>query len=148
MPEPTLAPGRTGGGLAPGELVIVSERTGATHRICPAGELDLATSHRLERELLGVEQTDASGIDLDLGGLTFIDTAGIHVLCRAAARSRIDGSRLRLRRGRPAVQRVLAIAGVDRTLPFASFPRPVGVRGRGRGRGPTSQPGFVTEWTR
>jgi anti-anti-sigma factor len=145
MLERTLAPGRTGRELEPGELVIASERRGAIHRISPAGELDLATSHTLERELLGVEQTDAAGIELDLGGLTFIDTSGIHVLCRAAARSRIDGSRLRLRRGRPAIQRVLTIAGVDRTLPFASFPRAVG---RPRRPVPSPQAHFVTEWTR
>jgi len=145
MLEPRLAVEPTGRELAPGDLVIASERRGATHRISPSGELDLATSHVLERDLLGVEQTDAARIELDLGGLRFIDSAGIHVLCRAAARSRIDGSRLRVRRGRPAIQRVIAIAGVDRTLPFASFTRPVG--GPPRGPAPSPSAGFVTDWT-
>ncbi len=56
---------------------------------------------------------------LDLSGLTFLDSTGVHLLVRAAARSRADSDRLTLLRGSPAVQRLLEICGVDEVLPFA-----------------------------
>jgi len=103
---------------------VASHREGSTHRLAPSGELDLASRGPLERELVRVEQTDALRIELDLAGLTFIDCAGLRVVTDAAARSREDGSRLRLRPGTPAVQRVLELTGVVAVLPFAAAPAP------------------------
>ena len=101
--------------LIPGELAVASDRLDGTHRVAPAGELDLATGDALERELLLAERTDAPVIEVDLAGLTFIDSAGVHVLTRAADRA---GSRLRLLPGPPVVQRVFVLAGLDADLPF------------------------------
>jgi anti-anti-sigma factor len=121
MPEQPATARRPGPVLTPREFSVTSRRHGATHLIAPCGELDLATSPALEREILRVERTGAARIELDLAGLTFIDSAGIRVLAGAEIRSR-GGPRLRLKPGPRAVQRVLAIVGADETLPFMTSP--------------------------
>ncbi len=102
-----------------GALRMSSERSGAVHTICLFGELDLATAHRVEGELKRVEASDARTIVVDLSGLAFISSTGVHLLVDAEVRSRAVSQRLMLRRGSPAVQRVLEISGVDTALPFA-----------------------------
>ena len=105
--------------LEPGELGLTSERDGDVHVIALTGELDLANGDELQRELLRVEATDAQSIVVDLSGLQFMDSVGIHVLLSADARSRADSERLTLLRGPAAVQRVLELTGVVDLLPFA-----------------------------
>jgi anti-anti-sigma factor len=100
-------------------LTVRSEREGDVHTIVLAGELDLATTEGVQRELARVEAGDAVAIVLDLAGLTFVDSTGVQLLLRAAARSRANGNRLVVLRGRPAVQRALEVCGVERLLPFA-----------------------------
>jgi anti-anti-sigma factor len=89
------------------------------HTVSIAGELDLASADRLERELQRVEATDALTIILDLSGLTFIDSTGLRVILRAHARSRADSNRLALLRGPTAVQRLFELCGVLELLLFA-----------------------------
>lgn len=105
--------------LGLGELTISSEREGDVHTISPAGELDIATTFELQRELERVEATDAEAIVLDLSGLKFMDSTGVRLLITAHARSRADANRLVLLRGPAVVQRVLELSGVETLLPFA-----------------------------
>lgn len=107
--------------LGAGRLTICSERHGHTHThtVAVFGELDLATSAGIEAELIAVEATDARLIVLDLSGLTFMDSAGVHLIARAAARCRAATIRLRLLPGPRHIQRVLTLAGAA-TLPFAA----------------------------
>ena len=99
--------------LAAGELTIGSARDRGTRVVLVAGELDVATVQRVEDELRAIEATDVEQIILDLSGLTFMDSSGVHLIARAAARCTISATRLRLRPGPPHVQRVLALAGAD-----------------------------------
>ena len=105
--------------LAAGELTIGSWRDHGTHVVLLTGELDVATAHGVEAELRAIEATDATQIILDLSGLTFMDSSGVHLITRAAARCTINATRLRLRPGPPHIQRVLALAGAD-TPPLAA----------------------------
>ena len=106
--------------LGLGVLSMSFERDGAVHTICLFGELDLATTDRVDAELRRVEATDAWTIVVDLSGLTFISSTGVQLLVDAEVRSRADSQRLTLLRGSPAVQRVLELCGVDAALPFAT----------------------------
>lgn len=125
--------------LVPGDLAVVSDRLDGTHRVAPSGELDVATADALERELLLAEKTDAAVIEVDLAGLTFIDSAGVHVLTRAADRV---GSRLRLLPGPPVVQRVFALSGLDGKLLFVW-------QSGSLGAAPTAsvRSGFYVDWS-
>lgn len=102
-----------------GRLTVCSDREGVVHTICLEGELDLASAGDLEDELVRAEQTDVESIIVDLSGLRFIDSTGVHVLIGARARSIEDSSRLALLRGPPAIQRVFELTGIVDLLPFA-----------------------------
>jgi anti-anti-sigma factor len=123
------------------EFEIVSQRTGSSHRIAPRGELDVATSRTLDREIVRVEQSDVSRIELDLRGVTFIDSAGVHVLVGAHHRARLAGRRLQLTRGPRVVQRILALVELDELLLFAPSLDL-------SSRIPESEARFVAEWSR
>jgi len=82
------------------------------------GELDIASTPALERELLIVEGSDAQRIVLDLTGLSFMDGSGVHLLVRAHARSRANGGRFGVIKGSRAVHVPLRVSGVESQLPF------------------------------
>ncbi|MBA3327201.1 MAG: STAS domain-containing protein [Solirubrobacterales bacterium] len=105
--------------LAAGQLTIRSERQDSTHVVAVVGELDLATAQRVEDELQAVEATDVEQVIVDLAGLTFVDSSGLHLIARAEERCRTKGKRLVLRHGTPQIQRVFALADAD-MLPFAA----------------------------
>jgi anti-sigma B factor antagonist len=83
--------------------------------LCVAGELDMVTapefSDRLNSELA---QTDGPVI-LDLGGVTFMSTAGINALLRA---DELAGPRLRVRAMRQPVRRVLELTALLGRFPI------------------------------
>ena len=93
-------------------LTLRSGRRDGTHTITPSGELDVATSPKLEAELLRVEATDATSIVLDLSELDFIGSTGVKVIVDADARSRADANRLVLLRPSEIVSRVFVICGM------------------------------------
>jgi anti-sigma B factor antagonist len=77
-----------------------------------AGELDLATAPQL-RQTLAEARVDARLIVLDAREITFIDSAGVHVILDAARDARREGRRLMLVRGSPEVDHVLALTGAS-----------------------------------
>lgn len=102
-----------------GQLILSSTCEGNVHSIRLYGELDVASATSVEDELELVEATDARMIVLDLSGLQYMDSTGIALLLSAHARSRADGDRLTLIRGRADVQRVFELCGLAEVLPFA-----------------------------
>ncbi|HEX6117490.1 MAG TPA: STAS domain-containing protein [Solirubrobacterales bacterium] len=74
------------------------------------GDLDLATVERFEEAL---DERGATNLIVDLGGVRFIDSSGIHALVRArAARTASDlGTELVVAPG-SAVERVLEMSGL------------------------------------
>jgi len=101
-------------------FAVATHRVGGHHHVCPAGELDVATAPALERDLSHVEQGDAKHITLDLRRLTFIDSAGLHLLERAQQRSLRNGTPLDVIAGPPAVQRTLRLVAIGQRLPFVA----------------------------
>ena len=69
------------------------------------GELDLSNAQALEREIRSAEASGDGSITIDLSGLDFMDSSGLHVILEAHHRSRLS-SRLRLLKGPRAVQTV------------------------------------------
>jgi anti-sigma B factor antagonist len=99
-------------------LRVESTRQANTCVIKLVGDLDLASAPHAEGEI-GAALTDTHEvIVVDLSELAFIDSSGITALLRLEARSRADSDRLVFLRGTPAVQRVLALCGVDGQLKF------------------------------
>jgi anti-anti-sigma factor len=90
--------------------------------VAPRGELDMATAGAVEAELRRAYRAGARSILLDLTGLTFMDSSGLHLVTRWVNESSRDGFGFELEPGPPAVQRVFELAALTDELPFRSRP--------------------------
>jgi anti-anti-sigma factor len=104
--------------------------TGSRWRIIVRGELDLRSGQELE-DVAGILDP-RRGIDIDLGAITFIDTAGWQAVASARDRVRGAGGASDLVDVSPAVHRYLDLAGASLTA-IARLDR----EGAGRGSGGT-----------
>jgi len=76
-------------------------------------EIDLANAGQVREDLLSVLNRGPAALVVDMSRTTFCDSAGVNALVRAYKRACASGARMRLVVATPAVQRVLAITGVD-----------------------------------
>lgn len=76
------------------------------------GELDISVQPRLMDEIDRVLRRRPMVLAIDLRGLTFMDSSGIHVLTSTGRRSQRDGQRFFLIRGAPAIDRLLHACGL------------------------------------
>jgi anti-anti-sigma factor len=93
------------------------------------GEVDLSGASLFEESLAIAGATDAKAIVLDLDRVTFMDSAGVHVLLQFTI-SESNRERLSLTRGSPQVRRLLDVTGVRRYLSFLRIPAPAHNAGR------------------
>ena len=84
----------------------------------PRGELDMATIGELEQELRQVRKSGFRSLVLDLSGLSFMDSTGLHLITRWTNDSAQDGFTFEIEPGPPAVMRVFALAEMTHGLPF------------------------------
>lgn len=87
------------------------------------GELDLDSAPQFERAL----QAALSGallVVVDLRELTFIDSAGLHLILEADARARRSGRRLVLVRGAKQIDRLFEVLGLSERLEIIDL-RPI-----------------------
>jgi anti-anti-sigma factor len=78
----------------------------------------MATAGAVERELKELRRAGVDRILLDLGGLTFMDSSGLHLLTRWTNEASKDGFVFELEPGPPAVQRIFDLTAVRDTLPW------------------------------
>jgi anti-anti-sigma factor len=72
----------------------------------------------MEEELKQLRRTGVDRIVIDLGGLTFMDSSGLHLVARWTNEASRDGFELELEPGPPAVQRIFELAAMTDTLPW------------------------------
>lgn len=93
---------------------VATESAGQAHRVIATGELDIATVPVLDQAFeAAVGAGDAERIEVDLTGVTFIDSTGLRLLIRMAERC----DRLRIR-STPVVDRLLQVTGLLDQLPL------------------------------
>ncbi|MGA8334781.1 MAG: STAS domain-containing protein [Solirubrobacteraceae bacterium] len=95
------------------DLVIVSVE----------GEVDLCAAPLFEESLAIAAATDVPAIVLDLDRVSFMDSAGVHVLLQFSI-SEQNRNRLTLTCGSSQVERLLEVTGVRRYLSFGPSPAP------------------------
>jgi anti-anti-sigma factor len=98
-------------------LTVRVEQDGEALVVSAYGELDLLNSRTLEAELRRAIASDAPELILDLGGVSFIDSAGLRVLLLMARQSLRNGGRLRLLRGSAPLERAIKGSGLGHVLP-------------------------------
>ena len=92
------------------EFSVVPERDGDTYTLAVAGELDAATSGRLESEItLALSDANVDTLRIDLAGIGFLDSSGLSVLISAHHLMRDRGGKLVLRHPSEVVQRLFEI---------------------------------------
>jgi anti-sigma B factor antagonist len=101
------------------DLIIAVHRRPGHVLVTVAGEIDIATAAQLRGRLAGPADGGRQVI-VDFGGVSFIDAAGAGVLAGAAARAAARGGSLQLAAAGRQVRRVLALTGLDRSIPLAA----------------------------
>jgi anti-sigma B factor antagonist len=86
----------------------------------PRGELDMATVGAVEQELRRLYESGFRKIVLDLGGLSFMDSSGLHLIMRWTEEASRNGFLFELEPGPPQIQRLFELAAVMEELPFRS----------------------------
>lgn len=81
------------------------------------GEVDLSAAPEFEQSLVAAGASSAGSIVLDLDRVSFMDSAGVHVLLQFSL-SEASGNRLVLTPGSRQVRRLLEVTGVRRYLSF------------------------------
>jgi anti-sigma B factor antagonist len=84
----------------------------------PVGELDALTAPTLEAQINELREAGFRRVVLDLRGLSFMDSTGLHLIFRCDEEARQDGFAFELISGTRAVQRVFEVAGFAERLPF------------------------------
>ena len=102
-----------------------TEEHGGSAIVRLVGELDLAEVGPLQAELERLCSNGLSALTLDLSGLEFLDSTGLHALLRLRSRCESQQLALRLVPGPPSVQRLFRITGTDTQFDFiAEQPAP------------------------
>ncbi len=82
------------------------------------GEADLLGAPKIEAALKDASDGEPGLIVIDLRSLTFIDSSGLHVLITGHELCRARGHELRIIPGPENVQRLFALTGMNKALPF------------------------------
>jgi anti-sigma B factor antagonist len=92
--------------------------------LSPRGDLDLATVGELERAL-GEAADSHELVVLDLRGVPFMDSSGLHTMIAADLRMRELGGRLVVAPGGEQIRRLLGLTGADGQLNLVDDPADV-----------------------
>jgi anti-anti-sigma factor len=92
-------------------------------RVCPVGEVDVATIASLRERMDEAMAAGPGCLILDLRGVMFLDSAGLHLAVEADAWAARNGIEFAIIPGPPAVQRTFEVAGLSARLPFVDVPR-------------------------
>lgn len=85
-----------------------------------SGEVDLATAPELERALgEALARPEVTGVEVDLAGVEFMDSAGLRVLVAARKQAEDSGRTLRLRAPHDRVRRIIEITGLSEVFGLA-----------------------------
>jgi len=96
-------------------LKILADITPTSTTLHVRGEIDIATAPQFRRELEHHLSHVPSDLRIDLSGVSFMDSSGVHALLVAVRTGHLIGARVALTGTSPQVDRLLAVVGV--TLP-------------------------------
>lgn len=103
-------------------FAVHTHTTGRTVRLALSGELDIVSSPALKRTMAEVATSDAELVVVDLRGLEFMDSTGLHLLLQAQQHAHDLGRKFALVRGPEQVQRLFDLTGLTDTLTIVDTP--------------------------
>jgi anti-sigma B factor antagonist len=99
------------------EFAVATETLAPGHELVSlCGEVDIYTAPRLKEHLVKVLDEGATGVVVDLSGVTFIDSTALGVLIGAVRRLHEADGRMALVVATRPVERVLKLTGLDRVF--------------------------------
>jgi len=110
--------------LAADQLVVEARTHRRTALVALRGELDVVTVSKVAEALDGLEP-EADGVRhvvLDLRGLTFMDSSGLHELIKQNDFARSNRHNLAVVRGNQAIERLLEMTGAKDHLVLVDDP--------------------------
>jgi anti-sigma B factor antagonist len=111
----------TSGGLVmtqhPDDLVVEVRHLGTSVEIAVSGELDIASAPALRRQIADMLRDRPEIAVVDLRGVTFIDSSGLHALLASRGHALAAGSRLVVIRPTGPADRAFELAGLDSFFP-------------------------------
>lgn len=102
----------------PSYLTVSVRRRDRSIVVHVGGELDLASSRRLEQALEEAWRSSPDELLIDLAKLHFMDMAGLRVLLDANQRAERRGTQFALTNVRDPIRRVLTLARVNGLMPI------------------------------
>jgi anti-anti-sigma factor len=99
-------------------LRITEGRDDSIVRLRLQGELDLSTRPQVEAALARAEEWAPEMIELDLGGLSFMDSSVVHLALEAQGRASASGRMFVLLPAPPLLQRIFALTETEELLSF------------------------------
>ena len=103
---------------APGDFTIRASRDEGTLVLALYGELDMATADTLTRKLDMVGSLPPARVVVDLSGLQFLDSTGLHALISVHREWSTAERSFKLIRGPRAVQRVFELTETEALFEF------------------------------
>jgi anti-sigma B factor antagonist len=104
------------------DFLVETQTSGRATTLALSGELDLLSSPSLEQALGHAIESDAELVLIDLRGLEFMDSTGLHLLVQGQQRAHVSGRRYAVIRGNEQVQRLLDLTGVAEFLTIVDSP--------------------------
>lgn len=99
------------------EFAVAAETLGPRRGLVNVrGEVDIYTAPRLKEQLVKLIDGGATGVVVDLTGVTFIDSTALGVLIGGVRRLREADGRMALVVATRPVERVLTLTGLDRVF--------------------------------
>ena len=102
--------------MRPGEFNLQYHVQSDRHTVFLRGELDLATAPEFLATIREQLVRRVSSITLDLGGVTFVDSTGLHAILRVRQLCHTHRCELALTTVQPQAQRLLEITGAEDLL--------------------------------
>ena len=87
-------------------------------RVCPRGELDIATIEILRERFQELTAAGFTRLLLDLRELTFLDSTGLRLVLELERESHAEGWELAVIEGTAEVRRVFEVTGLRAVVPF------------------------------
>jgi anti-sigma B factor antagonist len=107
-------------------------------------EIDMSNGDQIRNDLLTILNRGATLLVVDMSATTFCDSSGLNALVRAFKRATASGSGMRVVVSARAVQRVLAITGVDHLIDIYPTVAAAMTAADQPGPGGKPQPGYAT----
>lgn len=104
------------------DFQVDTQTTGRTITLALHGELDLVSSPMLEAAFERAYEHEFELIIVDLRGLEFMDSTGLHRLVAGQQRAGQSGRRFALVRGGEQVQRLFDLTGIAEVLTIVDSP--------------------------